>query len=228
MQVYWILPNRDQRDDLLASDGQKVRPLREILDPKVRPVGFSHGVPAEILERCGPEAFGKILFAQKFPEWSDGKQLFCVSAPAGVDASGRVVHLGLLFILEPHERPRFELSCASLSEEDHFYATALLGRMTSHAPGDSWASSIRELIELPASSGPSTNVALHRPVVRFHSLYEAGPEGVIRKTGSWRLPLTAAIVLILAGLVGGLFSLRACERSLRAEVQTGVILWHFN
>lgn len=67
MRAYWILPNRDQKDEVPASDGETIRPLREILDPKLRPEGFSHGVPTELLEKCGPQAFAQILFAQRFP-----------------------------------------------------------------------------------------------------------------------------------------------------------------
>ncbi len=226
MRAYWILPNRGQRDDVLASDGQTILPLRQILDPKLRPEGFSHGVPAEILEKCGPKAVEKILFAQRFPEWNGGKQLFCVSSPAGADGTGRVVHLGLLFILDPHERPRFELSYRSLAEEDQTYASALLHRMAS--PRDSWAQSVRELSELPTASGPSTNVALHRSVVRFHSLYDASPAGLTRTAAIWKSLATTVILLIFLAVVGAWLSARACERSSRADVQTGVILWRFN
>jgi hypothetical protein len=67
MRVYWILPNRDQEDDILASDGGKTIPLREILDPKLRPDGFAPGVPAELLEKVGRKALAEILFAQRSP-----------------------------------------------------------------------------------------------------------------------------------------------------------------
>jgi len=226
MRAYWVLPNRDQRDDLLASDGHTILPLREVLDPKLRPQGFSHGVPAEVLEIYGPKAREEILFAQKFPDWDGHKQLFYVCCPAGIDAGGRVVHLGLLFILEPDERPRFELPDSSLSEEDRPYASALLHRMRSS--GDSWARSVRELSELPSGSGPATNVALRRSPVRFHSLYEAGPRGLVRKPSIWRKPLITASILILSAVVGVWLSARSCERSSRAEAQTGVILWRSN
>ena len=122
MRAYWILPNRAQKDDLLASDGETILPLRQILDPKLRPEGFSHGVPAELLEKCGPKAFAEILFAQRFPAWNGDKQLFSVSTPPVSTLPGRVVHLGLLFLLEPNERPEFELPYASLSKEDRPYA----------------------------------------------------------------------------------------------------------
>jgi hypothetical protein len=74
MRAYWILPNRDQKDDILASDGKTILPLRQILDPKLRPEGFSHGVPTELLEKCGPKAFTEILFAQRFPAWLGAKR----------------------------------------------------------------------------------------------------------------------------------------------------------
>ena len=229
MRAYWILPNRDQRDDILASDGETILPLRQILDPKLRPEGFSHGVPTELLEKCGPKAFAEILFAQRFPGWSGDKQLFSVSTTAGLDSSGRVVHLGLLFILEPRERPRFELPYASLSEEDKAYASALIRRMTSSGRGDSWAQSVRDLIELPSNSRPATNVALDRSVVRFHSLYAAGPGGSATRCMLKSITSTTAIVLLgLCAVVGVWLSVRACEQSSRSAVQTGVVTWRFN
>ncbi len=161
-----------------------------------------------------------------FREWNGGKQLFSVSTPAGVDATGRVVHLGLLFILDPHERPRFELSYRSLAEEDQTYASALLHRMAS--PRDSWAQSVRELSELPSGSRPSTNVALHRSVVTVPFSLRGGPGGLTRKATSWQSLATTVILLILFAVVGAWLSARACERASRADVQTGVILWRFN
>ena len=180
MKAWWIIPNRDQRDDILASDGHSIRPLKEILDPALRPEGFSHGVPNEILQRCGPQAGGEILFAQSFPRWNGKKRLFVISAPAGLDSSGRVVHLGVLFILEPQERPQFDLAYDALSAEDQAYARTLIHRMTSREREDLWARSVRELAE-PAPSGPATNVALHRSCIPFSSLYEVKAGGPIRK-----------------------------------------------
>jgi len=229
MRAYWILPNRDQSDAILASDGETVRPLRQILDPKLRPEGFSHGVPTELLEKCGPKGLAEILFAQRFPGWNQDKQLFSVSTPAGLDSSGRVVHLGLLFILEPHERPRFELPYAGLSKEDQAYASVLIHRLMSSRRGDSWAQSVRDLIELPADSRPATNVALDRSVVRFYSPYVVGPGGLIKKAVNWRKPGTSvSILLILFAVVGVCLSIRACEQFSRRAVQTGVVTWHFN
>lgn len=238
MRAYWILPNRDQNDDILASDGETILPLRQILDPKLRPEGFSHGVPTELLEKCGPKAFAEILFAQRFPGWNGDKQLFSVSTTAGLDSSGRVVHLGLLFILEPHERPRFELPYASLSEEDQAYASALIHRMTSSGRGDSWAQSVRDLSELPSDSRPATNVALDRSVARFYSLYVVDPGGLTKKAASRMIVWTTAIiVLIVFAVVSVWLSLHAknyplalkhSEQSSRPAVQTGVATWRFN
>jgi hypothetical protein len=238
MRAYWILPNRDQKDEIPASDGETVLPLRQILDPKLRPEGFSHGVPTELLEKCGPKAFAEILFAQRFPGWSGDKQLFSVSTTAGLDSSGRVVHLGLLFILEPHERPRFELPYASLSEEDKAYASALIRRMTSSGRGDSWAQSVRDLIELPSNSRPATNVALDRSVVRFRSLYVVGPGGLTKKAVNRRKWRTTAIILLaLFAVVVVWLCVHAknwplapkhSEQSSRPAVQIGVVTWRFN
>jgi hypothetical protein len=189
MQAYWVLPNRDQSDEVLAGDGQTRLPLRQILDPRLRPEGLSHGVPTELLEKCRPDDFAKILFAQRFPGWNGDEQLFSVSMTAGRDTSGRVVHVGLLFILAPGERPRFELSYGGLSEQDEACARALSQRMASAARGDPWVQSVRELIELPLDAGPATNVALDRSVAQFHSLYELGPGGLKAKAAkrrNWR------------------------------------------
>jgi hypothetical protein len=238
MRAYWILPNRDQKDEISASDGQTILPLRQILDPKLRPEGFSHGVPTELLEKCGPKAFMEILFAQRFPNWSGDKQLFSVSTAAGLDSSGRVVHLGLLFILEPHECPRFELPYTGLSEEDKAYASALIHRMASSGGGDSWAQSVRDLSELSSDSRPATNVALDRSVVRFYSLYVVGPSGLTKKAVNWRKWRTTAIILLtLFAVVGVWFCVRAksfpltlghSEQSSPPTVQTGVVTWRFN
>jgi len=229
MRAYWILPNRDQSDAILASDGQTILPLRQILDPKVRPEGFSHGVPTEILEKCGPKAMAKILFAQRFPGWNGDEQIFTVSTTAGLDSSGRVVHLGLLFILEPHERPTFELPYAGLSKEDQAYASALIDRMTSPGRNDAWAQSVRDLIDLPSDSRPATNVALDRSVTRFYSPYVVGPGGSIKKAVNWRKPGTSvSILLILFAVVGVCLSIRACEQFSRRAVQNGAVTWHFN
>jgi len=229
MRAWWILPNRDQKDDILASDGTTIRPLREVLDPKLRPDGFSHGVPAELLEKCGPKALTEILFAQRFPGWNGDQQLFSVSTPAGFDSSGRVVHLGLLFILEPHQRPIFELPYAGLPEEDRAYARALIHRMASSGRGDTWAQSVRDLSELPSGSGPSTNVALDRSVVRFHSLYVVGQGGSIGKASTrMKLRMTPIVLLILFAVMGGWLSVHACEQSSRPAARTGVVTWRLS
>src|SRR5450755_4916064 len=115
MRAYWTLPNRNQGDDILATDGAKTFPLREILDPTRRPEGFSHGVPTEILEKCDPGSFPEILFAQTFPGWNGAERLVSISTMAGLDASGRVVHLGLLLFLAGGEEPTFDIPCTGLS-----------------------------------------------------------------------------------------------------------------
>jgi hypothetical protein len=229
MRVYWILPNRDQEDDILASDGEKTIPLREILDPKLRPDGFAPGVPAELLEKVGRKALAEILFAQRFPAWEGDQQLFSVSTPAGLDSSGRVVHLSLLFLLEPYERPEFELPYASLSKEDRPYAKALILRITAPKGDDLWAQSVRDLSELRHLGRPATNVALDRSVVPFDSLYVAGPRGLVKKAASRRKSRRTVIVfLILFAVVGAWLSVRACEQSSRPAVHAGAVTWHFD
>ena len=238
MRAYWILPNRDQRDEILASDGETILPLRRILDPALRPEGFSHGVPTELLEKCGPQALPELLFAQRFPAWNGDRQLFSVSMPAGLDGSGRVVHLGLLFILEPQERPRFDLPDSGLSAEDRSYASALIRRMTSAERGDRWTESVHELADLPHCRRPTTNVALDRSVTRFDSLYVLGPGGLTRKAmrrRKWRN--TAIVVLGLFAVAGVSLCMHARSsppiprhggETSRPATESGVMTWRFN
>ncbi len=171
------------------------------------------------------------------PNWNGNKQLFSVSATAGRDSSGRVVHLGLPFILEPLERPRFELTYAGLSEEDKAYASALLHRMTSSGRGDSWAQSVCVLIGVPSDSRPATNVALDHSVVRFRSLYVVGPGGLTKKAvnrSKWRTTaiilltlFTVVVVWVFVHAKNWPFSLRHQQFS-RPTVQIGVVTWRFN
>jgi len=214
MRAHWILPNREQRDEILASDGDTTMPLRRVLDPKVWPAGFSHGVPTELLEKCDSKNLAEILFAQRFPNWDGDKELFCVSTPAGLDASGRVVHIGLVFVLESGERPRFDLSCAGLSKEDAAYAKALNERMTSAKHADAWAESVRDLIELPRDVGPATNIALDRSVAPFESLYVLSHGQPVKKaerrSKSRRIALIVSLIFLVI-VAGG-----------------GVVTWHFN
>lgn len=211
MRVYWILPNREQRDDLSVSDGEKILPLRRILEPRLRPAGFSHGVPAELLERCAANA-AEVLFAQRFPDWNGGQQLFSVTTPAGVDSAGRVVHLGLLFILEPHERPRYDLSCAGLPEEEQRHARALLRRLASVRRSDPWARSVHELGELASLRTAACNVELKRSAVPFRALYSLSPRGLSKKPTPWGT--TRSTVLWLLLLAGGIWLCeRACQHS---------------
>lgn len=236
MRAYWILPNRDQQDEILASDGETMQPLRQILDPRLRPDGFSHGVPTELLEKCGPTRFSEILFAQRFPGWNGDQQLFSISTVAGLDATGRIVHLGLLFVLEPHERPSFELSYAGLSEQDKEHASALIHRLTSAAPGDVWVQSVRDLAALPSDAGPATNVALQRSVVRFDARYVVRPGGSIEKAVH-RMKWTALLLLLVLVVLGSWLSLHAknCSVALssgndppRTVALTGGMTWRFN
>jgi hypothetical protein len=234
MRAWWILPNRDQRDELLASDGETVMPLRTMLDPKLRPDGFALGVPTELLERAGPTRVAEILFAQRFPRWNGDKILLSISSAAGKDASGRVVHLGLLFVLEPRERPSFELGLGGLSAQDKTHATALIRRLTSVGRGDPWVQSVRDVIDLPSDSGPATNVALERSVVPFEAPYVLRTGGAIRKAPN-RLKWTALTLLIVA-VLGTWLSVhaRTCSAPTpgnaprQAEVLTGVVSWRFN
>jgi hypothetical protein len=175
------------------------------------------------------------LFAQRFPRWNGDQQLFTVSTVAGLDATGRVVHLGLLFVLGPDERPSFELSYAGLPEQDKAHARALIRRLTSPARGDVWVQSVRDLLELPADFGAATNVALERSVVPFDSRYVLRPGGSIKKAPH-RMKWAALIALIVAVLGVWLavhakhcsFSPRPASDLPQAAGLIGAMTWRFN
>lgn len=219
MRAYWILPNRKQGDEVLASDGSKTFPLREVLDPALRPEGFSHGVPTEILEKCDPKSFSKILFGQVFPKWNGDERLVSISTTAGLDASGRVVHIGLLFFLAATERPTFDVPCDGLPTEDTKHAVALLRRLSTGAEKDAWVQSVRDLIESPPELGPATNIELERSVARFASLYTLGRRGLRRKRAAIGSRAATIVILIVVAFSATLFCLHGgrCPAAPRAR-----------
>jgi hypothetical protein len=203
MRAYWILPNRDQGDAVLANDGLRSLPLRDVLDPGDRPPGFSHGVPRELLEKYGPEHQGEVLFAQRFPCGPSGEQLAAVFAPAGVDMTGRVVHIGLLFVLGKGEAPQFALSRDGLRADDRASAAALVARMRHREHADPWAESVRELFALPDVAEPTTNVELEHSATRFDALYRLGRAGLTRLGP--RRPSKAAHAIVLSTFLAAAF-----------------------
>ena len=187
MRAYWILPNRDQSDDILASDGETIGAAATDSRPEAAPGGVfarrTDGAAGEM--RTSLRA--RFCLRNGSPTGMETSSCFRVSTPAGVDSSGRVVHLGLLFILEPHERPRFDLPYAGLPEEDQAYAQRSdSSNDVIRSAAISGRRAYATLANCPPAARPATNVALERSVVRFHSLYIAGPGGLIRKAVHWR------------------------------------------
>jgi hypothetical protein len=235
MRAFWILPNRDQGDVVLANDGRRTVPLKEILPPETRPDGFSHGVPTELLERCGVERREQILFAQRFPRWSGDEQLAAVFAPAGVDASGRVVHIGLLFLLAADERPDFDVPVTGLSADDRPHASALIRRMSALESRDPWVASVRELLELPGPSGPATNVELTRSVTPFEALYELHGGGLVKARRQLSPGYALVLSTFIAVLGACLFAfVERCEdvpkhgERILETSWSGAVTWHFS
>jgi hypothetical protein len=206
--AYWILPNREQRDELFASDGTTTAPLKQVLPPLRRPAGFSHGVPTEILERQASKNRSQILFAQRFPNWDTDRQLIAIATPAGVDRSGRIVHLTLLFILGANEQPRFDVPLNDLSEADRTHAAALLRRLSAGDKHDKWARSVSELLQVAPELGPVTNVELERSPTPFAALYRLGARGLTRNEKLLKTGLITFNVLTILAIVVALFYLR--------------------
>jgi len=137
MRAYWILPNRAQKDDLFVSDGEKIVPFRRFSIPSSALRDFRTAYRAEMLEN-GARTHSRRFCCATVPAWNGDKQLFSVSTPAGLDSSGRVVHLGLLFLLEPTNVRSSNCPMPVCLKKTGHMRRVCLHRMA-HEGGDPWA-----------------------------------------------------------------------------------------
>jgi len=115
MRSIWLLPDRDQTGRIQAVEDESIYSLHELISLKELPPAFVLGIPEEIYRSKSGEFF---LFAQ-FIFLASGSRVFCLSAPAGRDISGRIVSMSNLQFLEEGEEPNLKfLAPKILPNED--------------------------------------------------------------------------------------------------------------
>lgn len=115
MRSIWLLPDRDQTGRIQAVEDECTYSLHELISLKELPPAFILGIPEEIYRSKSGEFF---LFAQ-FVFLTSGSRVFCLSAPAGRDISGRIVSISNLQFLEEGEEPNLKFFAPTIiSSED--------------------------------------------------------------------------------------------------------------
>jgi len=146
----WILPNRNQGDDILCFDGKRTFPLRDR-----RPRGFSHTIPNEVLQRSQ----GLPLYSYRAAVNSRDQCVFvCAKGPK--DVTGRTSFIGILLVGEFISSKDFQLSVDGLAEEDRTAAETLNKRLTDTT--DPWVISALSVLDSQTSQTTITNVDLDR------------------------------------------------------------------
>lgn len=106
MRNIWLIPDREQDGQAYAIDGDRIAPLNEILNLKLLPPELVIGIPEEIIRENHGRNF---IFAQlaklKNDENYSDEWAFCLSSPAGIDKSGRVIFITNLQIISKNEEP---------------------------------------------------------------------------------------------------------------------------
>lgn len=115
MRSIWLLPDRDQTGSIQAVENEQTYNLHEVISLKELPPELVLGIPEEIYRSKSGEFF---LFAQ-FVFLGSGSRVFCLSAPAGRDISGRIVSISNIQFLEEGEEPNLKfLAPKTLPNED--------------------------------------------------------------------------------------------------------------
>ncbi|MBC6558563.1 hypothetical protein TH59_08215 [Pantoea ananatis] len=115
MRCIWLLPDRTQTGCIRALEGGTIHNLHEHIDLSVLPPELILGIPEELFRTKLELNF---LFGQ-FTILNSGERIFCISAPAGRDISGRIVSISNLQILGEKEEPTLKFSVPSnISNED--------------------------------------------------------------------------------------------------------------
>lgn len=101
MRSIWLLPDRSQTGRIQAVEDENTSSLHELISLKELPPEFVLGIPEEIY-RSKP---GELLLFAQFAFLASGSRIFCLSAPAGRDISGRIVSISNLQFLGEGEEP---------------------------------------------------------------------------------------------------------------------------
>lgn len=126
MRSIWLLPDRDQTGRIQAVEDERTYSLHELISLKELPPAFVLGIPEEIYRSKSGEFF---LFAQ-FVFLASGSRVFCLSAPAGRDISGRMVSISNLQFLEEGEEPSLKFLAPKIlpNEDKKIINTISLGQ----------------------------------------------------------------------------------------------------
>ncbi|MBN3183032.1 hypothetical protein H5A18_14105 [Pectobacterium brasiliense] len=115
MRSIWLLPDRKQTGCVSALENGITHNLHELIDLSILPPELILGIPEELFRTKLEQDF---LFGQ-FVILTSGERIFCISAPAGRDISGRIVSISNLQILGRKEEASLNFSVPSnTSEED--------------------------------------------------------------------------------------------------------------
>lgn len=101
MRNIWLIPDREQDGLTRSIEDERISSLNELIDLKLLPPVLVLGIPEEISRA---HSNGKFIYAQ-FVTLKNLDRVFCLSAPAGTDRSGRMVFITNLQILTPTEEP---------------------------------------------------------------------------------------------------------------------------
>ncbi|WP_447876538.1 hypothetical protein [Serratia fonticola] len=115
MRCIWLLPDRTQTGCISALEDGITHNLHELIDLSALPPELILGIPEELFRTKIEWDF---LFGQLMILNSD-ERIFCISAPAGRDISGRIVSISNLQILGEKEEPNLDFSVPlNTSNED--------------------------------------------------------------------------------------------------------------
>ncbi|HHQ6722808.1 TPA: hypothetical protein ACSTNG_002582 [Serratia fonticola] len=115
MRCIWLLPDRKQSGCISALEDGITYNLHELIDLSALPPELILGIPEELFRTKIELNF---LFGQ-FMILNSGERIFCISAPAGRDISGRIVSISNLQILGRKEEPNLNFSAPlNTSDED--------------------------------------------------------------------------------------------------------------
>ncbi|WP_144244726.1 hypothetical protein [Pluralibacter gergoviae] len=106
MRSIWLLPDRKQTGCVIALENGVNHNLHELIDLSTLPRELTLGIPEELFRKKSNHDF---LFGQ-FVILASGERIFCISAPAGKDISGRIVSISNLQILDKKEKANLSFS----------------------------------------------------------------------------------------------------------------------
>lgn len=111
----WLLPDRKQSGRVQAIQDGRIEDAHKLINLSELPSALILGIPEEIFRKNS----GRFFIFSQFAILESGVRIFCISAPAGKDISGRMVAISNLQYLEHEEEPNLiPPSPISIGKED--------------------------------------------------------------------------------------------------------------